>query len=428
MTNPINTNNSANAKFDLAIVGGGMSGVTAAICYAQLGLSVALIEAVEPELDTSPSFDQRAIALSAASVAIYQSLGLWAAIQPLACPIETIHVSDRGHYGFTRLKASDHQVEALGQVIPLDLAGPVLWRQASQQKSITTFCPAKVVETTQSDDYCLLELDILEQESAIKRRIRASLVLAADGTFSQIAAKNEIQIKRHSYDQHAVIANIETQKPHLNRAFERFTASGPLALLPLTHNRMSLVWCQKPDQIDGVMAYDDSEFCDALQQAFGYRLGKIERVSKRFQYPLSLHLAESHYHGRTLLLGNAAHTLHPIAGQGFNLGLRDIAALNDLLIGALESQTDIGASALLQNFVDSRQSDWRQTILATDTLTRIFSSNFLPWITARTKSMNLVNLLPIAKYQLASAAMGYNLRSSRLARGIQNAPLKQQVG
>jgi len=414
----------SNQQFNLAIVGGGMAGVTAALCYAQLGLSVALIEAVEPDRDTSPSFDQRAIALSASSVAIYQSLNLWPVIQPFACPIQHIHVSDRGHYGFTRLHASDYQVEALGQVVPLELAGPALWQQVDAQPLITAFCPTEVVACDQRPSECNLTLQ--EKSTQTNRVISAQLVLAADGTFSALAVKNDLTIQREPYHQHAVIANIQTEQAHQFRAFERFTTSGPLALLPLTQNRLSLVWCQRPETVDSVMHYSDEEFCQHLQRAFGYRLGRIEKVGRRFQYPLSLHLAENHFHQRVLLLGNAAHTLHPIAGQGFNLGLRDIAALNDLLRDAVASGQDIGGAELLSEFVAARKADWQQTVLATDALTRIFSNDFFPVVIARTKSMNLLNLIPLVKRQLAYAAMGYSLRSSRLARGLKNDPLSQK--
>jgi 2-octaprenyl-6-methoxyphenol hydroxylase len=426
-------------QFDLAIVGGGMVGVTAALCFAQLGYRIALVESIAPDAAHSSSFDQRAIALAASSVAIYRSLGLWPQLQSLANPIEAIHVSDQGNFGFTRLFAKDYDLPALGQVIPLELAGPALWQQVSQQPLIQTYCPSKVSACQQDSQWCHLTLVLGEDSSGEslpnasgsveptsmvgtenKISVRAKLVLAADGTFSSLATANQIQVERTTYGQHAIIANIQTEQPHRNRAFERFTAGGPLALLPLTQQRMSLVWCHKPETVESTLSLTDEAFCQQLQAAFGYRLGRITRVGQRFHYPLSLHRAQQPFQGRVLLIGNALHTLHPIAGQGFNLGLRDISALNDLLLEAKIRPLDIGSESLLKRYVEGRTADWQQSILATDGLARLFSNEFLPLQIIRNKMMSLLNAFPPAKAHLANAAMGYQQRASRLARGLAN--------
>lgn len=404
--------------YDIAIIGGGMTGATAALAFAQLGLNIALIEAIEPQLDASPSFDHRAIALSAASVKIYQTLGLWSAIESRACPITHIHVSDQGRCGFTRLTASEYQLDALGQVVALEQAGPILWQQIKSCANVETFCPATVSQIEEMQGF--VELSLSENKSS--SLIQAKLAIAADGTYSKIAEQIGINVTREPYHQHAIIANIETQQAHRNRAFERFTSSGPLALLPLTQNRLSLVWCHKPNNIERIMNLNEQDFLQELQSAFGFRLGKIVRASERFQYPLSLHLATRHFKRRLLLLGNSAHTLHPIAGQGFNLGLRDIAVLADLLRDALCSGEDIGGQHLLSLYQQSRQQDWQQTVQATDALTRLFSHEFLGLSLVRNKAMNLVNLLPLAKNKLVQTAMGYGGKSSRLARGIALSP------
>lgn len=421
--------------FDIVIAGGGMSGATAAIGLARLGLSIALIEQVEPELETSPSFDQRAVALSAASVSIYQSLDLWKQINPTACSIKHISVSDQGNFGFTRLNAKDYNLEALGEVIPLDQAGPILWDAVKNESLITSFCPAKVESVISSETHCEVLLQSTNSQVTQKNRLEAKLLLAADGTFSDIAHQLKIEVSREPYAQHAVITNIETEMCHQYRAFERFTASGPLALLPLTaisendffsdnglSKRMSLVWCHTPENIDQVMEWSDLEFKNKLQEAFGFRLGKIEKVGNRSCYPLSLHLAQKTFTNRVLLLGNSAHTVHPIAGQGFNLGLRDIAALIEQIELALSSeqtsQQDFGSGEFLEKFSLSRQADWQQTITATDSFARLFSNQFLPLVLARNIAMNIVNKVPLVKRQLAKAAMGYSGLSSKLARGI----------
>lgn len=421
-------------NFDIIIAGGGMAGATAAIALAQLGLKIALIEPVEPSLDTSPSFDQRAVALSAASINIYKTLGIWQRIQSLACPISDIHVSDQGHFGFARLNAKDYGVDALGQVIPLDQTGPILWQAIHQTDNIELFCPSNIVEIDspasqrQNGQIKVLIAKVLISKKQItkapisdqknQQTLTAKLLLAADGTFSTIAKMADINVRRESYNQQAIIANISTEFGHNNRAFERFTRQGPLALLPLTRNRMSLVWCQNEVNTSLVMNYSELEFIEKLQSAFGYRLGKITKVGERNNYPLALHLPDQVFNGRVLLLGNSAHTLHPIAGQGFNIGLRDIAALFDHVQQAQISAEDIGSQQFLDRYHAQRQPDWKQTITATDTLVRIFSNDFLPLVIARNKALCLLNKIPFAKQKLAMAAMGFSGESAQLTRGI----------
>ena len=406
-------------QFDLIIAGGGMAGATAALAMAQLGLKIALVEPIKPELDTSPSFDQRAVALSAASINIYKTLGIWQRIQPLACPIKDIHISDQGHFGFTRLNATDYGIDALGQVIPLDQTGPILWQAIRQTDNIKIFCPSNIVEidsVISQLESSQITVQISDQQD--QKTITAKLLLAADGTFSSTAKMADIKVRRESYNQHAVITNISTELAHNNRAFERFTKQGPLALLPLTRNRMSLVWCQNEEKSSLVMSYSDNEFIEKLQTAFGYRLGQITRVGERNQYPLALHLPEQVYSGRVLLLGNSAHTLHPIAGQGFNIGIRDIAALFDLIQQAQFNGEDVGSQQFLNRYQAQRQPDWIQTITATDSLVRIFSNDFLPLIIARNKALCLLDKIPFAKQKLAMTAMGFSGESAQLTRGI----------
>ncbi len=406
--------------FDIIIAGGGMAGATAAIALAKLNLNIALVEPIKPEQETSPSFDQRAVALSAASISIFKSLEIWQKIEKLGCPITDIHVSDQGHFGFVRLKASDYKVEALGQVIPLDQTGPILWQMIKETTNIELICPATIINID--------SLETQKENSAVtatvkddtgEQQLTAKLLLAADGTFSSIANLSSIQTTRTPYDQHAVITNISTEYRHKNRAFERFTKNGPLALLPLTQNRMSLVWCQRETNLEKVMNYNDTEFIQNLQDEFGYRLGQITKVGERTQYPLSLHLPNEIFKGRVLLLGNAAHTLHPIAGQGFNIGLRDIAALFDAAQIAIKDGIDIGDKSFLTNFQEQRKPDRDFTITATDSLARLFSSDFLPLVIARNKGLSLLNKIPFAKKQLAMAAMGFHGETAQLTRGIE---------
>jgi len=424
-------------EFDIVIVGGGMAGATAALALANLPIKIALVESIEPSNHLSTSYDQRAVALSAASVSIYRSMGLWSQLKPLACAIKNIHISEKGRFGATRINVDDYSVKALGHVIPLDQAGPVLWKAMEAYSNISLFCPAVIKQVSsivQKTTTAFNENDAVnlvvehnrpnDENTSIKletENLQAQLVIAADGTFSNLAKLAKIETTRTSYSQHAIIANITTEKPHNHYAFERFTQHGPLALLPLTQNRMSLVWCQNAEDKQKLMSVNNDQFMSELQQAFGYRLGQILKVGKRVEYPLALHLPQKVFDARLLLIGNAAHTLHPIAGQGFNVGLRDIAALVDHVEDAISLDTKIGSAAFLNHYQQQRQADWTQTITATDSLVRLFSNDFLPLADIRGLVLGLVDKIPFIKNKIALAAMGYSGTSARLTRGLTSA-------
>lgn len=412
-------------KFDIVIVGGGMAGATAALALANLPIKIALVESIEPSDNLSPSYDQRAVALSAASVAIYRSMGLWSQLEPLACAIKNIHISEKGRLGATRINLNDYSVDALGQVVPLDQTGPILWKAINTYSNISLFCPAtiKQVDLAEHEKNDAINLIIQNghpkvEKSTSEMKIKAQLLIAADGTFSNLAELAKIKTTRTSYNQHAIIANITTEKPHSHRAFERFTKHGPLALLPLPQNRMSLVWCQNKEGMKKIMSLRDEHFLRELQQAFGYRLGQILKVGKRVEYPLALHLPDKVFDRRLLLIGNSAHTLHPIAGQGFNVGLRDIAALVDHIQEAINRGTEIGSKPFLDQYQQQRQADWSQTVTATDSLVRLFSNDFLPLADMRGLALGLVDKIPFIKNKIALAAMGYSGKSARLTRGL----------
>ncbi len=429
-------------EFDIIIAGGGMVGATTALALAkikngQTSLKIALVESIEVDSNASPSFDARAVALSAASVAIYKSLDLWSKLKPVAEPILNIHISEQNHFGFTRLSAErinkkcsnkNGEMDALGQVIPLDETGPVLWNAVKSFENIITFCPNKIIkidsleEPQKSGKITVLLADTKKnkEQKTTAKGLSAKLLIAADGTFSNLAKMAGIKTERTSYSQQAIIANISTEKSHNNKAFERFTQEGPLALLPLTRNRMSLVWCQNEEHCQRTMKLDDETFRSELQKSFGFRLGKINRVGERSSYPLSLHLPEKNYSGRTLLLGNSAHTLHPIAGQGFNIGLRDVASLVDSINDALitDPVLDLGSEEFLEKYYQQRRSDWNKTIGATDSLVRLFSNDFFPLNSVRSKALWLVDKMPFIKNKIANVAMGFDGDSAKLTRRL----------
>ncbi|NOQ94501.1 MAG: 2-octaprenyl-6-methoxyphenyl hydroxylase, partial [Methylophaga sp.] len=309
--------------FDLIVVGGGMVGASLACALKNTSLKIAVIEAFEPDSAQQPSYDDRGIALAYGSQRIFESMGLWDQLALHSTTISDIHVSDRGHFGVTRLSAEKENVPALGQVITARSMGLVLNQALSQQNNLDIICPASVVSLKQYDDYVELTLDDA-------RQLSAKLIVAADGAQSTIRQLLGLGALEHDYEQTAITANISPERAHHGRAFERFTDSGPIALLPMSDKRCSLVWTVKTGDEIALLQLSENEFLEQLQNRFGYRLGKLKQVGQRNSYPLTLMQADQPIQQRVVLIGNAAHSLHPIAGQGFNLGLRDVAALADV--------------------------------------------------------------------------------------------------
>jgi 2-octaprenyl-6-methoxyphenol hydroxylase len=394
--------------FDLIIVGGGMVGASLASALKNTCLNIALVEAFVTDSDQQPSYDDRGIALSYGSQRIFESMGLWPQLKAHSTAISDIHVSDRGHFGVTRLSAEDEQVPALGQVITARSMGQVLTQAISHQDNLTVICPAHVHKLEQLDDHAAIQLDT-------GQRLSAQLIVAADGAQSTIRQLLSLAAREYDYQQTAITANISCERPHNGRAFERFTDSGPIAFLPMSDNRCSLVWTVKRGDETEILALSDQEFLTRLQDRFGYRLGKLLRVGQRNSYPLKLMQADQAIQHRVVLIGNAAHSLHPIAGQGFNLGLRDVAALADVLAGA---ETDCGSSRLLHDYAQWRLNDQDTVIKSTSTLVSLFSNNNLIMGHLRGAGLALMDIFPPAKHWLAKNSMGLNRKQPRLGRGI----------
>ena len=400
--------------YDIVISGGGMVGASLACALAPLGLRVAVVEAVSAQAAQQPSFDDRGIALSLGSQRIFATLGLWPALAPAATAIKTIHVSDRGRFGVTRLQHQDYAVAALGYVMTSRDMGAVLQQQLTRQAGIALLCPARVVAVTTDSD--LVRVSVA-QDGDGQRQLTARLLVAADGGDSRVRAMLGISVREQDYLQDAVIANVSTSRRHQQTAYERFTASGPLALLPLSQGRSAVVWTRRREQTPATLALDDAAFCAQLQEQFGWRLGAFTRAGRRAAYPLRLLRVSEPQRQRALVIGNAAHSLHPIAGQGFNLGLRDVAVLAEVLAEAAAGG-DVGAPAVLARFVERQGRDQRQTALLTDGLVRIFSNDFLPLALARNAGMLALELLPAGRRLLAQQAMGLAAPVSRLGRGL----------
>lgn len=402
--------------YDIAIIGGGMVGASLAVALAPLDLRIALVEAVPPRDAAQPSYDDRSTAVAATSRKIFESMGVWRAIAPQATPIRRIHVSDRGGFGFTRLDAGREGVEALGYVVENRHLGRVLWATLDTLPGLTLACPARVSAVEPMEDETVVTL---ERDDAKDERLSARLVIAADGARSVLRRLLAVETDVREYDQCAVIANVSPASGHRNVAYERFTPSGPLALLPMTGGRCSLVWTLSPTEADEVMGLDDDTFLGQLQTAFGFRLGRFKRVGQRHAYPLALTRLGAQSCGRVLFIGNAAHGLHPVAGQGFNLGLRDVATLAEVLADARRSGVqDAGDVKAIARYLDWRRADQERVIRFTDGLVRLFS-NRLPLLrAARSAGLLGLDLLPPVRSLVARRGMGQVGTLPRLARGL----------
>lgn len=402
-----------NRDFDIVIAGGGLAGSTLACALANSGARIAIIESVEASADHQPSFDDRAIALAYGSQRIFEGIGLWDSIAPSATAIRKIHVSERGGFGFTHLDAAEEQVPALGYVALARELGSAITQQL-ENSSITRISPASVVSFSQTDDQLSVDVEADDRQ----RQLTTRLLVAADGGQSLIRQQLDIKTRQWDYGQTAIVTNVMPGIVHHNIAYERFTPNGPLALLPMTENRFGVVLTINSEACDEVMALDDDAFVALLQQRIGFRCGRFSRIGRRFSYPLTLMTANEAVRPRIALVGNAGHALHPISGQGFNLGLRDIAVLADLIANAYRKQQDPGAELLLQQYQKQRLPDQQQVALLTDGLVRLFGNPLSGLSMGRNLGMLAADLLPGVRHHIARHAMGFSGIQSRLARGL----------
>ncbi|MEC5320495.1 2-octaprenyl-6-methoxyphenyl hydroxylase [Brenneria populi subsp. brevivirga] len=385
------------------IVGGGMAGATLALAIARLSqgkVPVELIEARSPRDRRHPGFDARAIALAAGTCQQLANIGVWQALADCAEPITRIHVSDRGHAGVVNLNASDYRVPALGHVVELHEAGQRLFSLLQQAPGVRLHCPARVVDVARTRSDATLTLDN-------GATLTGQLLVAADGSLSGLARACGIEWRRQDYQQIAVIANVATAEAHRGRAFERFTPHGPLALLPMSHGRSALVWCHEENAQAHVDSWSEAEFRRRLQLAFGWRLGAFTHIGERRSYPLRLLTANQHVHHRLALVGNAAQTLHPIAGQGFNLGLRDVMSLAETLVDAANRRQDLGDYAVLSRYQQRRQPDRQATVAITDGLVRLFANRYGALEIGRNLGLMTMNNLPLLRDAFARRTLGW---------------------
>jgi len=401
---------SAPAPVDVAIIGGGMVGASLAAALAGSRRRVLLVEGVSVDTAAQPSFDERTTALGNASRRIYEGLALWPELQGAAAAIRTIHVSDAGRFGFARLNAQEQGVEAFGYVIANRHLGRTLWQRLSSAANLTLRVPARLSALEIGAAGAALEVTTAGR----CERFAAQLVVAADGAHSQVRAAAGIEAETLEYGQVAVVANVASDAPHSGVAYERFTPAGPLAVLPLSDGARAVIWACEPERARELLSLEERDYLAQLQAQFGWRAGRFVRAGRRNSYPLSLTRASATTGERTVLIGNAAQALHPVAGQGFNLGLRDAAMLAELLA----ADGDAGAGALLERFAAWRARDRAGVVAFTDGLIRLFGSRRAPLGVLRNLGLLLFDLTPPAKSALARVSGGFAGPAPRLARGL----------
>lgn len=399
---------------DVVIAGGGLAGATLALILRRWvpELRVAVVERFPlpetPDTGTyQPSYDARSTALAWGTAQIFESLGLWAEMSRHATPIRHIHVSERTRFGATRLHAEEHQQPALGFVADNRWLGQCLTAALRADSAIGWISPADVASVHVDAESALIGLD----GGSAEAELRASLLVVADGGRSDLRERLGFSVSSSDYRQHALIANISTTKPHNFVAYERFTDRGPMALLPRgnpdrAEGQAALVWTLTEAEVADVQPLPDAAFLSQLQTRFGWRLGRFTQVGERHVYPLSLSLVQQPIRPRVVLVGNAAQSLHPVAGQGFNLAIRGLVGLAETLRDAVSGKEDIGSLSVLERYVQVQEPDRQRIIGLSDGLIRLFGDRSGPLEIARDAGLVAMDLMPGLRHWFTRYAMG----------------------
>ena len=395
--------------YDIVIVGGGMVGASMACALKDSDYNVAVIEAYAFNSDNQPSFDERTVALTYSSKLIFNGIGAWSQLKTDAYPILNIEVTNADSSGFTTLGIEDINTPALGYVVPTRKIGSSLHEILSSQKNLDLYCPATVESITNQENHTRITLSH-EQNSV---NLKAKLVIIADGGRSNLLDQLGIKTSLKTYPQCAVVGIISSDQPHKGKAYEHFTNDGPLALLPVRRSDFALAWTLKKADAEHFKDCNETEFLDNLQSTFGRRAGTFTSVGQRNSYPLNLSLLDETVNKRTVVIGNAAHTVHPVAGQGFNLGLRDVGFLHEVLTSG--PTLDPGSQELLNVYQHLRRHDTKRVTQFTDGLIKTFTSELFPVKAGRSIGLSAINVLPGLKKILLSRTMGIHGRQSKLA-------------
>ena len=405
----------ADRRCDVLIVGGGLVGSALACALSDLPLDTLLVEAHEARQLTQPSFDQRVTALASGSQRILAGLNLWRSLQGQAEAIRFIHISEQGRFGAARIHAEEEGVAALGYTIENQAIGRVLWEALEHKPRFGLLAPAQMRALDTDAAGVVAQIDAGGEAATV----HAKLLVAADGERSWVRRVLGGSVREDDYAQAAIILNCRTEAAPAGRAFERFTPRGPVAILPLTGNRVAVIWTLPAADASAAMQLPPALFRDELQSVFGYKLGRITQVGTRHMHPLARVVSEPLDHARVVLIGNAAMSLHPVAGQGFNLALRDVATLAEVIADELrEGAADVGSDSMLARYRQWRSDDQRRVSGFTHGLIRLFGAPAPGLAVGRGLALMAFDLLPGAKALLARQTMGRAGRLPRLARGL----------
>lgn len=403
------------ARADVAIIGGGLVGLTLAAALGKAGLTVTVIDRDRPSAHVAPEYDGRSSAIALGSARVFRGVGLWPLLRDHAQPIWDIRVAD-GHVLrgvsplFLHYDHADIGDDPFGYIIENRYTRAALHSHIPTLETVTWLAPDAALRVDRDAYAATVHL-----ESG--KTVRASLVIAADGRKSAIRAGAGIRVTGWDYDQTSIVCTVKHARSHNGTAVELFLPGGPFAMLPMTGDRSNIVWSDKRDRAAAIMALDNEGFLEELSARFGDWLGDIELIGPRFAFPLSLSHAETYIAGRLALVGDAGHAIHPIAGQGLNMGLRDVAALADVLVDAQRLGMDPGSQEVLRRYERWRRFDNVLLAAVTDGLTRLFSNDVPPVRLARDIGLAAVNRLPPAKKFLMRHAMGVVGELPRLIRG-----------
>lgn len=400
--------------YDVIIVGGGIIGISLALVLAKASFKIALVEAGSTSAQPPNPFDDRTIVLAHSGRTIFESFDAWQPLQEQACPIREIHVSDKGHFGSSRLRASDEKLSALGYVASAGAIATVLQAALKSEPNISLFQPAKFQSYCYHSDR--VEATFLAEQGTFT--LIGKLLVASDGQYSAVRNYIGIKVKTHEYNQVAIICNVSLKRDHECTAYERFTDQGPLAMLPLMGQASAVIWTVSQTEAKRLLALSEEDFRETLQKSFGYRLGKLLHCSRPGAINLQQAMALQQILPGVVLLGNAAHTLHPVAGQGLNLGLRDLAVLAEELVAANSKGQVLGDISVLQRYLNRRQKDQQQIITFTHSLVGLFSNSLLPLVLARNTGMVLLDRINGIKKILTKKALGLSGKVPRLACGM----------
>lgn len=391
-----------NSRFDVVVGGGGCTGSTFACIAARAGLRVALIENREPELEwPNDSVDLRVFAITRASQCIFSSLGVWDEIVGGGVsPFREMRVWDAGGDGAIHFDCAEIGEAVLGHIIEQRVI------QAALQRKLSAFGTAVACFRDTVEDFMLRGDDTIDVELASGQTLQARLLVGADGADSRIRERAGITVHEQDYQQQAIVAVVTTGESHQETAWQRFLPDGPLALLPLRDGRSSIVWSTDTDHATELLTMDDTQFCDALGEAFDYRLGLITRVGERVSFPLQRLHADTYLGGRVALIGDAAHVIHPLAGQGVNLGLLDAAVLAEVAGDAKAAGRDPGSARVLRGYERWRRGDNELMLRSMDGFKLLFGSSLVPVKWLRSTGLNLVDNLGPVKGIFSRYAMG----------------------